>query len=295
MVRPASMSKISARLQSELETIFLRAPRETIPGLEKLNAWQRGRLCNHQRVRKSRAVSTKRYGLRVLALDLGAATLAAVYTDGNRPCARCRRKRAGLRSRSMAGARWHRTRGALAAAPRFAVDEAHAHLLNQALRPWTTPTLAADRAALNAAAHEAIVAGLAAVAEWSNPRRRPRTVERRAVVRRHQTERVDDVGFGYVELARDFSIAADATGIAPAFGALAAINPEAARKSSRATRWSRGYRARADFWHLSGEGPVLASAYRDTARQPSGSTGRDGFIGIGAAGTGEKARVEIRR
>jgi MutL-like protein len=229
-VRPRPDLERIRPLQSELESIFYERRVKPLAGLARLNEWATTpvlpSIAGFEKVAQFLA---KRFELNVLALDLGGGSTSVLRADGQ-TSERTVSPDLGLgygldqfleRVGMERVARW------LPAA--VELDAAQASILNQALRPGTTPTLAADRLALNAVAREAARGGVAR-AGWNDHQTRTDLVllSGAPVARGSKANALMLLALDTLELRGLFSVAIDATGLAAALGGLAAVNPEAA-------------------------------------------------------------------
>jgi hypothetical protein len=228
-VRPTLGSENLGPLQEELDRIYYERRVKSIPGLDTLNGW-----CAKPILTAASAYElvaryvAKRYGLRVLAIDLGGATTTFVRAD---PENATRALAADLGA--AYGLDRLITRVGLERVARWLpmsldLTRAHAEMLNQSVRPWTTPMLDEDRITLNAAAREAL--SLAATLPLTGYTRSTDLVllSGAPLVRGGKLNALMGIVLDALGLCGTFSVAADLTGLAPAFGALAAVNPAAA-------------------------------------------------------------------
>ncbi len=228
-VLPSLDHENPAPLQNELELIFYERKLTPIPGLAGLSAWSAKPITTtlHSYAQVAQFLA-RRFDLRVQALDFGGAALSWIRADS------AQTTRALLPDIGMAYgldklvdrigierlARW--------LPANLSLDDAQACWLNQALRPWTTPTQLEERIALNAAAREALAMGM---------RRQQSSIRQQAdlvllsgapVARGGKPSALMLMALDSLDVRGIFSVAADITGIVPSLGALAALNPEAA-------------------------------------------------------------------
>ena len=296
-VRPAFDTENIAPLQAELESIFYERRVKQLPGLGRLGAWATcpivPALGGYERVSQFLA---KRYDLRVLALDLGGATTVLLRSTAQET-ARTLLPDVGVgygldqllgRIGIDRVARWLPNS--------IALDQAHASILNQALRPWTTPTLAEDRVALNAVAREVILSSTAAPALNLHWQQADLVLLSGAPVARGcKPNALMLLAVDTLDLRGIFSVAVDTTGLASAFGALASVNPDAAAQViERDALVTLGTVLVPTFSNRFIEGPAL-QALIETARggrlEVQVAAGSLELIPLGA---GEKAQVQIR-
>lgn len=219
-------------LQREIENVYRERQIENVPGMDKIIAWSGAGVMTaadgYARVVRYLA---QKYQLRVLAVDLGAATTVLLRADGERLTQAIVEEVSvgyGMSSLLHDGglerlARWLPSG--------LDLKEVHANVLNHSVRPWTMPSRAQDLYALNAAARETLLHGVNA---WrSDPT---------LVLAENDLIVVSGapVAFGAkagalmtmlldaLDVRGIFSIAADPTGLAAAVGAVAGVNGEAA-------------------------------------------------------------------
>lgn len=228
-VRPTLDFENLAPLAGEMEAVYYQRRIRQLPGMERLAAWSTGpiltALTGYEKVVQFLA---RHYDLRVLGVDLGGATTTLIYADRQRTTRAVAAdlglgygldellKHSGLER----VARWLPNS--------IALDEAHAFLLNQALRPWTTPVLPADRQTLNAAAREAITLDISRAFDGELPEADLVLLGGAPLARGTGPNALVSLALDALPLRGVFSIAADTTGLAPALGAMAAVNPDAA-------------------------------------------------------------------
>ncbi len=295
-VRPELDVENLAPLQSEIEAIFYERRVKQVPGLAKLSGWAaRPVMPTLAAYEKVAQFLSKRYDLRVLALDLGGASLAQIYADGTRT-ARMMLPDAGLGyGLDQLLARVGIDRVARWLPNALDLEQAHACLLNQALRPWTTPTLPEDRLALNALAREAIALtaghnqnGKATAADLVLLGGAP-------VARGSKPNALMLLALDALNLRGIFSVAMDASGLAPACGVLAQVNPEAAAQViERDCLVTLG----TAMVPVSAGAPTEGALLQTRVTTPTGGQLEvqvdAGGLELIPLGLGEKARVEIR-
>lgn len=298
-VLPALEQMNPLPLQAEIENIYRQRQVEKIPGFDRLAAWsEQGVMTSTDSFTRVADYLARKYQLRVVGLDLGASATALIQADGTQV------QRAILEELNLGFGlpslleqqgldnvmRW------LPAT--FETQEVHAQLLNQSIRPTATPARWQDLTALNAAGRE-VLRRLSSV--WrENP-----------AVTLNDSDLVllsgAPIAWGgkpaslllmlldALDVRGIFSVAADALGLAPALGAVASINPEAAAQALETdclVTWGTVFvpqiAARA------GE-PVVLNVQVQPAR--GGRLEADvkfGSLELIPLGAGEKAQVEIR-
>jgi hypothetical protein len=236
-----------APLQAEIEAVYRSRQVERIPGFDKLVAWSNhGVLTAADAYTRVAEYLARKYQLRVLAADLGAAATIFVRTDGNRV------RRAVVEDFNVGY-------GLDALVSRIGLDrilrwlpnsmpdaEIHAQLLNQAVRPVTTPVRAQDHSALNAAGREILTYCVQALQDDArafdsenlviHPTRERSSVSDSDLIlltgaplaRGSKPTSLLLMLLDALDVRGIFSVAADSVGLAPAMGAVAAVNPEAA-------------------------------------------------------------------
>jgi MutL protein len=304
-VRPTLDAENLTPLRRELETIFYERRVKQIPGLAHLSAWSPQPVVPtvnaYERVAQFLA---RRYDLRVLALDLGGAAVALLRADAQHSDHALASDLGLGYGLDQLLARVGLERVARWLPPTLALEEAHASLLNQALRPWTTPTRPEDQLALNAAArevvgafHETPVLRLSAAAGSNGQPHEADLVllSGAPVARGSKPAALMLLALDALDVRGIFSIAADASGLAPALGALAAVNPEAAAQVvERDALVTLGTALVPTFsGHFNG-----GAALQGTIETQKGGTLQvqvaAGALELIPLGVGEKARVEIR-
>jgi hypothetical protein len=222
-------------LQAELETIYRETQVEKIPGFDKLAAWaERGVMTSTDAYTRVAEYLARKYQLRVLALDLGASATTLIYTDGNRV------KRTILEELSLGYGleqlidavgiekimRW------LPAS--FEVGDVHAQLLNQSIHPTATPVRWHDLTVLNAAGRELLTR---VTQIWQDDPALTLTdsdlvlLSGAPIARGSKPSALLLMLLDALDVRGIYSVAADNVGLAPAFGAVAVVNPEAAAQA----------------------------------------------------------------
>jgi hypothetical protein len=295
-VRPSLDSENLAPLQNELETIFNQRRLRQLPGLETLKAWSVQPLMTtasaYERVARFLA---KRYGLRVLAIDLGGATTALIRADENH-ASRALAANVGLAyglDQLIAHVGLERVTRWLPKS--LGVDQAHARLLNQALRPWTTPVLPEDHMTLNAAAREVLAVAAAQALNGRTDAIDLVLVSGAVLARDGKLNALMALVLDGLELSGTFSVAADLSGLAPALGALAAVNPDAAAQVLERDGFVTLGTALVPAWTgHPGEGPALQARIETAVGGRLDVQIAAGSLELIPLGLGEKARVELR-
>lgn len=227
-VRPSLEREELAPLQNELGRVLQETKIQKLPGMDELARWSKGPVTpTAQGLEYVARFLARRYGLNLLALDLGGVVQSLVTVKENRII---RAQARGLELDEFIGGRgMDQVRPWLPENVEPAA--AHTSLLNQALRPWTVPMTPLEARILQVAQRAAL---RRAVADWR-------------AVHYDLFEQIDlclmsgaplAQGFSYgalvllvadaLELGGVVSLAADPSGLAPALGAVAARNPEAA-------------------------------------------------------------------
>jgi MutL protein len=228
-VRPGLDSENLVPLQVELDRIFYELRVKQIPGLDSLGDWSpKPILTTASAYELVARYVAKRYGLRVLAIDLGGAATVLVRADPKQAV------RAVVADLGLAyGLDRLVTRVGLPRVARWlpkslSVDRAHAQVLNQALRPWSSPIMEEERQALNAAARELLAIATAPPFDGHTLETDLVLLSGAPIVRGGKLNALMAIVLDALNLSGTFSVAADLTGLAPGFGALAALNSEAA-------------------------------------------------------------------
>jgi hypothetical protein len=295
-VRPGLDSENLGPLQLELDRIFYERRVKHLPGLDTLSAWSAKPVITTASAYElvARYVA-KRYGLRVLAIDLGGATTVLIRADPTQ-ATRALSADFGLaygldRLITRVGldhvARW---------LPKsLTVDHAHAQVLNQGLRPWTTPILEEERLALNGAAREILALAAEQVLNGYTSATDLVLLSGAPLERGGKLNALMALALDSLNLCGTFSVAADLTGLAPAFGVLAAVNPGAAGQVLERDGFvTLGTALVPTIPGRLGDGPAVQ------ARIETAMGGRlEVQVGAGSLeliplGLGEKARVELR-
>ncbi len=294
-VRPLLDVENLAPLQTELEEIFREHKLKQIPGMDKLNAWSAQPVVTAvSAYEKVAQFLARRYGLRVRALDLGGATTTVINAEPNR-VTRALAADAGLGyGLDQLIARVGLERVARWLPSSLALEDAHASWLNQALRPWTTPTLPQEMMALHAAAHET----LGAVAFSNAERAQPvdlYLLTGAPIAHGSKASALMLLALDVLESRGIFSIAADTTGLAPALGALAAVNAEAAAQVVERDGFvTVGTALVPTLVARPGETAALQAVVESAAMGRLELQVAAGSLELIPLGLGEKANVEIR-
>jgi hypothetical protein len=286
-------------LQAEIENIYRERQVEKIPGFDKLAAWsERGVMTSTDAFTRVAEYLARKYQLRVLALDLGASQTALIRADG------AQLRRAILEELSIGYGleqlvdqvglenimRW-------LPAP-FEAREVHAQLLNQAIHPTAVPTRWNDLTALNAAGRE-LLTRLTRV--WQDDPALTLMdsdlilLSGAPIARGSKSTSLLLMLLDALDVRGIFSVAADSLGLAPALGAVAVVNPEAAAQaleSDGLVTWGTVFVP--EIAARSGE-PVVLNVRVQPAR--GGRLEADvkfGSLELIPLGEGEKAEVEIR-
>lgn len=295
-VRPALDSENLSPLQTELEGFFEQRRMRQIPGMEMLRGWSAQPVVTtasaYERVARFVA---KSYDLSVLAIDLGGATTALIRADASHAT------RALAANGGMAyGLDQLVTRLGLERVARWlpqslAVEQAHARLLNQALRPWTTPMTAEDRLTLNAAAREVLALAAENALEDNAQAIDLVLLTGAPLVRGCKLNALMALVLDGLNLSGTFSVAADLSGLAPALGALAAVNPDAAAQVLQRDGFITLGTALVPRWSgRPGEAPSLRARIETEAGGRLDVQVTAGSLELVPMGLGEKARVELR-
>lgn len=289
----------SAPLQAEIEVLYRERQIENIPGFEKLAAWtDKGVMTSADSYTRVADYLARKYQLRVLALDLGAAATTLIRADGTHT------KRAIVEDLSVGFGlealmdqtgldkilRW-------LPAP-FESAEVHAQLLNQAIHPTATPTRWQDLAVLNAAGREILAQTVKVWRDEANL-----TLEDSDLIllsgaplaRGSKPTALLLMLLDALNVHGIFSVAADSAGLLAALGAVAAVNPEAAAQAIEndcLVTWGTVFVP--DVGTRVGE-PIALTVRVEPAR--GGQLEADvktGSLELIPLGEGEKANVEIR-
>jgi len=286
-------------LQTELENIYRQQQVEKIPGLDKLAAWApRGVMTSADAFTRVAEYLARKYQLRVLALDLGAGATTLIHTNG------AQLKRAILEEWSIGYGleqlvdavgmekimRW------LPAS--FEPSQVHAQLLNQAIHPTATPTRWHDLTALNAAGREL----LSKVTQlWQDDPTLTLMdsdlvlLTGAPIARGSKPSALLLMLLDALDVRGIFSVAADTMGLAPALGAVAGINAEAAAQALESdclVTWGTVFVP--ELAPRSGE-PVVLNVQVQPARGGRLEVEvKYGSLELIPLGEGEKAQVELR-
>lgn len=302
-------------LQTEIETIYRERQVEKIPGFANLAAWsQDGVMTSADAFTRVAEYLARKYQLRVLALDLGAGATTLLRADGAQV------KRALVEEVSMGYGlegliertgtenilRW-------LPAP-FEASDVQAQLLNQAIRPTTTPTRWHDLTALNAAGREILKYSaevwqsdtrplMAGSANGQPSQNAPLILSDSELVmltgaplaRGSKSTALLLMLLDALDVRGIFSVAADSVGLVPAIGAVAAINPEAAAQALEndcLVTWGTVFVP--DVTGRSGESVGLKVKVEPARGGRLDAEVKLGTLELIPLGEGEKANVEIR-
>jgi len=286
-------------LQTELENIYRQQRVEKIPGLAQLTAWApHGILTAADSFTRIAEYLAHKFQLRVLAIDLGAGATTLIHAD------EAQLKRAIFAEWSVGyglaqlvdGVGMEKIMRWLP--PSFEVGPVHAQLLNQALHPTVTPTRWHDLTALNAAGRELLIKATqlwqddpaltlrdsdlilltgAPLAQGSKP----------AALLLMLLDALDVRGI--------YSVAADTMGLAPALGAVASLNAEAAAQALESdclVTWGTVFVP--ELAPRSGEPIVLNVQVQPARGGRLEAEIKYGSLELIPLGEGEKAQVELR-
>lgn len=288
-----------APLQIEIESLYRKRQIEQIPGFDKLASWSaRGVMTSADAYSRVAEYLARKYQLRVLALDLGAAATTLIRADNNLL------KRAVTEQVNLGyGLDALLDQVGLARILRwlpasFDAQDVHAQLLNQAIRPATTPARWQDHTALNAAGREIL-------GEMVNVWRDDPTLtladsdlvllSGAPLARGSKPTSLLLMLLDALDVRGIFSVAADASGLAAAMGAVADVNPEAAAQALEndcLVTWGTVFVP--DVTARPGE-PVVMNVRVEPAT--GGKLEADvqlGSLELIPLGEGEKANVELR-
>lgn len=286
-------------LQSEIESIYRQQQVEKIPGFDKLAAWaERGVMTSTDAFTRVADYLARKYQLRVLALDLGASATTLIRADGTHT------KRAILEELNLGyGLEQLVDQIGLARIMRwlpssFESSQVHAQILNQAIHPTATPTRWHDLTALNAAGREL----LTRVTEvWRDDPALTLMdsdlvlLSGAPIARGSKPTALLLMLLDALDVRGIFSVAADGLGLAPAIGAVAVVNPEAAAQALESdclVTWGTVFVP--EIAPRTGE-PVVLNVQVQPAR--GGRLEADvkfGSMELIPLGEGERADVEIR-
>lgn len=295
-VRPGLDFENLGPLQRELDNIFYERRLKRLPGLDTLDTWSVKPVSTTTSAYElvARYVS-KRYGLRVLAIDLGGASTVLIHADSNQ-VTRTFSAELGLGY----GLDHLLSRAGLARVARWlpksiATERAHAQLLNQSLRPWTTPMLEEERQALNAAAREALSLAAKSSPDGFDQRVDLVLVSGAPLVRGGKLNSLMAIVLDSLDITGTFSVAADLTGLAPAFGALAGVNPGAAAQVLERDGFvTLGTAIVPTFPGRTGDGLAVQARIETAVGGQLEVQVASGSLELIPLGLGEKAHVELR-
>ena len=286
-------------LQSEIETLYRERRIESIPGFARLAAWTRqGVMTSADAYTRVADYLAHKYQLRVAALDMGASATTLIRADG------AQLKRAILEEWNIgfgldtlldqAGLqnilRW-------LPAP-FEASDVHTQLLNQAIHPLAAPTRWTDLTALNAAGRELL---RELVRVWRDDPSLTLMdsdlvlLSGAPIARGSKPTALLLMLLDALDVRGIYSVASDALGLAPALGAVAVVNPEAAAQALESdclVTWGTVFVP--EIAPRTGE-PVMMNVRVEPAR--GGRLEADvkyGSLELIPVGQGEKAQVEIR-
>ena len=285
-------------LQSEIETLYRERRIESIPGFARLAAWTRqGVMTSADAYTRVADYLAHKYQLRVAALDMGASATTLIRADG------AQLKRAILEEWNIgfgldtlldqAGLqnilRW-------LPAP-FEASDVHTQLLNQAIHPLAAPTRWTDLTALNAAGRELL---RELVRVWRDDPSLTLMdsdlvlLSGAPIARGSKPTALLLMLLDALDVRGIYSVASDALGLAPALGAVAVVNPEAAAQALESdclVTWGTVFVP--EIAPRTGE-PVMMNVRVEPAR--GGRLEADvkyGSLELIPLGQGEKAQVEI--
>lgn len=295
-VRPALDTENLGPLRDELERVFYERRVKNIPGFDTLSSWSaKPILTTASSFELVARYVAKRFGMRVLGIDLGGATCTLIDADpsqGNRALSPDLGLAYGLdRLVERVGldnfARW---------LPKaLTVTRAHEQLLNQALRPCTTPMLDEERLALNAAAREALALSASLPPDVTDRAVDLVLLSGAPLVRGGKLNAMMALILDSLNLKGTFSVAADLTGLAPSFGALATVNPAAAAQVlERDAFITLGTALIPTFAGRPGEGLAVQARIETAVGGRLEVQVAAGSLELIPLGLGEKARVELR-
>lgn len=284
-------------LQTEIENIYRKRQVEKLAGFDRLAAWsERGVMTSADGFTRVAEYLAAKYQLRVLAADLGAGASTLIRAEGTA------RKRAIVEEVNMGYGldalvqqigieqilRW------LPAS--FEASEVHAQLLNQAMRPVGMPMCGQDLAALNAAGRE-VLKHTAQV--WGNTPG-PSLADSDLVIlggapvaRGSKPTALLLMLLDALDVRGIFSVAADATGLAAAMGAVAASNPEAAAQALEndcLVTWGTAFVPQVE----AGDGVAMNVQVAPTRGGRLEADVTNGSLELIPLGEGEKANIELR-
>lgn len=295
-VRPTLDTENLGPLQDELERIFYEQRVRSIAGFETLSSWStKPVLTTASSYELVARYVAKRFGMRVLAIDLGGATSTLIRADPKDA------KRALSADLGLAYgldhlvARIGLERVARWLPKALTAERAHEQMLNQALRPWTTPMLDEDRLALNAAAREVLSLAASLPLDEASQAADLVLLSGAPMMRGGKLNAMMALVLDSLDLQGTFSVAADLTGIAPALGALATINPAAAAQVlERDAFVTLGTALVPKFAGRPGDGIAVQARIDTAAGGHLEVQVAAGSLELIPLGVGEKARVELR-
>lgn len=321
-----------APLQAEIETIYRTRQMAYVPGLDKVAALtEKGLMTAADSFTRTVQYLARKYRLRVLALDLGAATTALIRADASSLISVPRAatsahptggdgrdgttaadavEDAGTLQRILVAevnlgygldpllvqkgietiAQWLPTS--------YELPPAHATLLNQAIRPWITPTDSEQMTVLNAAGREVLAH---ARRVWRGNYASDDLdcdlvlLSGAPIARGSRANGLILMLLDALELRGIFSVAADGMGLATTMGALAAVNPDAAAQALEndcLVTWGTVF-----VPHLPvrlGEGPAMRVKLEPAQGGELEVEVKPGSLELLPLGEGEKANVEIQ-
>lgn len=228
-VRPGLETENLGPLRDELDRIFYENQVKNIPGFDTLSEWStKPVLTSASAFELVARYVAKRYGLRVVAIDLGGATTVLIRADRDQATRTLTADIGAAYGIDRLIARVGLDHIARWLPPSLVLERAHAELLNQSLRPWTTPILEESRVAMNATSRETLM--ITAMSAWNGSAHSTDLVllSGAPLVRGSKLNALMAIALDGLNLSGNFSVAADLTGLAPAIGALATVNPGAA-------------------------------------------------------------------
>ncbi len=286
-------------LQNEIEAVYRQRQMENIPGFEKLAAWtDKGIMTSADAYTRVAEYLARKYQLRVLALDLGAAATTLIRSDG------ATIKRAILEEISIGyGLETLLDRVGLEKIVRwlptsFDAAEAHAQLLNQAIHPTTTPTRWQDLTALNAAGREILTHSAQVWKDEANLTLADSdliVLSGAPLARGSKPTALLLMLLDAIDAQGIFSVAADNGGLMAAMGAVAAVNPEAAAQALEndcLVTWGTVFVP--DVSARTGEGLALTVRVEPARGGQLEADVKMGSLELIPLGEGEKANVELR-
>lgn len=289
----------SAPLQAEIEAVYRERQIEHIPGFEKLAAWtDKGIMTTADSYTRVAEYLARKYQLRVLAIDLGAAATTLIRSDGTH------NKRAILEELSVGyGLQDLLDRTGLDQILRwlptpFQPAEVHAQLLNQAIHPAATPTRWQDLTALNAAGREILTQSARVWRDEANLTLSDSDLillSGAPIARGSKPTALLLMLLDALDAQGIFSVAADSGGLLPAMGAVAAINPEAAAQALEndcLVTWGTVFVP--DVSARTGDAVAMTVRVEPARGGQLEADVKFGSLELIPLGEGEKANVEIR-